>query len=82
MKAGAEHFVAEQMADGDAAGVFVNNGMYHGRLSTDRTELLAGVRSVTPAQDNRQSLLAPFREFRASPARPTRCQLPTAIATW
>jgi len=63
VKHGAEQFIRDQISAGDVGGVFVNGGMYKGRLTTDKAELLAGVRSVTPAFDNRQALLAPFREF-------------------
>jgi VWFA-related protein len=63
VKLGAEAFINEQMAPGDVGGVFVGGGMYHGRLTTDKSELLAGVHAVKPAFGNRQSLLAPFREF-------------------
>jgi VWFA-related protein len=63
VKFGAEAFIREQMGPGDVGGVFVNGTMYRGRLTTDKAELLSAVRSVRPAFDNRQSLLAPFREF-------------------
>jgi VWFA-related protein len=63
VKHGAEQFIRDQVSARDVGGVFVNGGMYKGRLTTDKEELLAGVRSVTPAFDNRQALLAPFREF-------------------
>jgi VWFA-related protein len=51
------------MRPDDYGGVFVNGGMYHGRLTTSKTELIAAVRSARPAFENRQGLLAPFREF-------------------
>jgi VWFA-related protein len=60
---GAEQFIREQMRPGDFGGIFVNGGMYHGRLTTSKTELIAGVRTARPSIDNRQALLAPFREF-------------------
>jgi VWFA-related protein len=63
VKKGAEQFIREQIGPGDVGGVFVNGAMYKGRLTTDRIELAAGVRSVRPAFDNRQGLLAPFREW-------------------
>lgn len=68
VKAGAESFIEEQMSPGDMGGVFVGGGMYHGRLSNQKPELLAGVRSAKPALDTRQSLLAPFREFPRIPS--------------
>jgi VWFA-related protein len=63
VKAGAEKFVKEMFGEGDAAGVFLNGGMYRGRLTVDKGELLAGVRAVQPAFENRQAILAPFREW-------------------
>jgi VWFA-related protein len=68
VKAGAERFIEEQMSPGDMGGVFVGGGMYHGRLSNQKPELLAGVRSATPVIDHRQALLAPFREFPRIPS--------------
>jgi VWFA-related protein len=68
VKAGAESFIEEQMSEGDMGGVFVGGGMYHGRLSNQKPELVAGVRSARPALDTRQSLLAPFREFPRIPS--------------
>ena len=60
VKSGAEKFIREMFHEGDAAGVFLNGGMYHGRLTVDRGELLNAIRAVQPAFDNRQALLAPF----------------------
>jgi VWFA-related protein len=60
---GAELFIRDQMRAGDFGGVFVNGGMYRGRLTTSKTELIAGVRSARPSIDNRRALLAPFRDF-------------------
>ena len=51
------------MGPGDVGGVFVNGEMYRGRLTTDKNELIAAVKSSRPAFENRQALLAPFREF-------------------
>lgn len=65
---GAEAFVMEHIRPGDAAGVFVNGELYGGRLFTDRGTLLAGVRAAKPAIENRQSLLAAFREFPRIPS--------------
>jgi VWFA-related protein len=65
---GAEAFVMEHISPGDAAGVFVNGELYGGRLTTDRGTLLAGVRAAKPAVENRQSLLAAFREFPRIPS--------------
>jgi VWFA-related protein len=67
-KRGAEDFIREQMDIEDIGGIFVNGGMYKGRLTSDKAELLAGVRSVSPAFDNRQGILAPFREFPRIPS--------------
>ena len=63
VKAGAERFVQEMFGEGDAAGIFLNGGMYKGRLTADKGELLAGIRAVQPAFENRQAILAPFREW-------------------
>src|SRR5262249_21167777 len=62
-KKGAEQFVREQMAEEDAGGVFVGNGMFRSLLTTDKTQLIAGIHAVKPAFDNRQRLLSTFREF-------------------
>jgi len=63
VKAGAEQFVRDMFHEGDAGGVFLGGGMFHGRLTTEKTELLAGIHAVQPAFENRQALLAPFREW-------------------
>ena len=62
-KVGAEQFIREMFSEGDAGGVFLRGGMYHGRLTIDKGELLSGVRAVQPAFETRQSILAPFREW-------------------
>lgn len=62
-KKGAENFILRQMLPGDMAGVFVNGQMNKSRMTDDKIELLAAIRAATPAIDNRQALLAPFREF-------------------
>jgi VWFA-related protein len=61
VKDGAAAFVREMFTAGDAGGVFLNGGMYKGRLTIDKGELLGGIRAVQPAFDNRQAILAPFR---------------------
>jgi VWFA-related protein len=63
VKDGAAGFVREMFAAGDAGGVFLNGGMYKGRLTIDKGELLGGIRSVQPAFENRQAILAPFRQW-------------------
>ena len=63
VKVGAEKFVREMFGEGDAAGIFLNGGMYKGRLTIDKGELLAGIRAVQPAFENRQGILASFREW-------------------
>jgi VWFA-related protein len=63
VKVGIERFLSAQFAPGDIGGVFANNAMSRGRLTTSKVELLSAVRSVVPAFDNRDSLLMPFREF-------------------
>lgn len=68
VKAGAEKFVRDMFSEGDAAGIFVNGGMYKGRLTVDKGELLAAIRAVQPAFENRQGLLATFREWPRIPS--------------
>jgi VWFA-related protein len=63
VKKGAEQFIHDHIGPGDIGGVFANGAMYKGRLTSDKYELLAGVHSSRPAFDNRQALLASFREF-------------------
>jgi VWFA-related protein len=67
VKKGAEQFI-NNLAPGDFGGVFVNGSLYRGRLTTSKTELIAGVQSAKPAFENRQGLLAPLREFPRIPA--------------
>jgi VWFA-related protein len=68
VKVGAERFLATQFGEGDVGGVYVNGAMYRGRLTTSKAELLAGIRTVTPALDTRGGLLAGFREFPPIPS--------------
>jgi VWFA-related protein len=63
VKTGAQAFIRDMIHDGDAGGVFLNGGMYKGRLTVDKGELFAGVRAVQPAFENRQAILAPFAEW-------------------
>ena len=69
VKEGAAAFIRDRMGPDDVGGVFVNGGMYKGRLTSDKTQLLAGVHAVKPAFDNRQALLAPFRAVPAHSCR-------------
>jgi VWFA-related protein len=62
-KAGSERFIRAHIGPNDFGGVFTNGGMYNGRLTSSRAELLAGIRTVKVGFENRQTLLAPFREF-------------------
>jgi VWFA-related protein len=68
VKVGAERFLATQFGPGDVGGVYANGAMFKGRLTTSKTEILQGIRSVTPALDKRSDLLAAFREFPAIPS--------------
>jgi len=68
LKVGAERFLSAQFAMGDVGGVFANSGMYHNRLTGDRGELLAAIRNVQPAFDNREGRLLKFREFPSIPS--------------
>ena len=67
-KRGAEQFITTFMTSADVGGVFLNGGMFRGRLTTDKGELLEAVRSVKPGYENRQALLAPFLEFPRIPS--------------
>jgi VWFA-related protein len=68
VKRGAKQFIGDLMGPGDVGGVFVNGGMYKGRMTTSKAELVEAVHAVKPAFDNRQALLAPFREFPRIPS--------------
>jgi VWFA-related protein len=68
VKKGAEGFIRDMIHEGDAGGVFLNGGMYKGRLTVDKGELFAGVRAVQPAFENRQAILAPFVEWPRIPS--------------
>jgi VWFA-related protein len=68
VKKGAEGFIRDMIHEGDAGGVFLNGGMYKGRLTVDKGELLAGVRAVQPAFENRQAILAPLMEWPRIPS--------------
>ena len=63
VKAGAEAFVQEMFSAADAGGIFLSGGMYKGRLTVDKRELVSAIRAVQPAFENRQGILAPFREW-------------------
>jgi len=60
---GAQTFLQDRMGAGDLGGVFVGGALYQGKIMPDKIALMSGVRSARPAIENRQSLLAPFREF-------------------
>jgi VWFA-related protein len=62
-KVGVERFIRANIGPNDFGGIFTNGGMYHGRLTSSRAELVAGVQTVKTGFDTRQSLLATFREF-------------------
>ena len=67
-KAGVATFIKENIGPGDFGGIFQNGKMHNGRLTTSPAELLAGVNSVTVGFENRQSILATFREFPRIPS--------------
>ncbi len=67
-KQGVITFIKENIGPGDFGGIFQNGGMYNGRLTTSQAELLAGVNKVSVGFENRQSLLATFREFPRIPS--------------
>jgi VWFA-related protein len=63
VKEGAMAFVRDRMGPNDVGGIFINGGMFKGRLTSDKTQLIAGVHEVRPAFENRQTLLMPFQQF-------------------
>ena len=63
VKTGVERFINTQFRRGDYGGVFVEGEMHRDRITSDKIELLAGLRDVAPAFDNRERMLAQFREF-------------------
>lgn len=67
-KKGAEDFIRTQLQPGDMAGVFANGQMNKSRMTDDKIELLGAIHSASPAIDNRQAILAPFREFPRIPS--------------
>lgn len=67
IKVGIERFVNAQFRAGDYGGIFTAGSMYKGRITADKIELLAGLKSVTPAFDNRDRLLRELRDFPAIP---------------
>jgi VWFA-related protein len=68
VKNGAELFLQNQFGQGDLGGIFADNQMFRGKLTTSKAELVAGIQSVKPAFENRQALLQPFREFPRIPS--------------
>lgn len=68
VKRGAEQFLRDQFGPRDLAGVFVDGVMHGGRLTNDKQVLVAGIRAAAPAFENRQALLAPFRDFPRIPS--------------
>lgn len=67
-KQGVIQFIKENIGPGDFGGIFQNGSMFNGRLTTSAAELLAGVNKVSVGFENRQSLLATFREFPRIPS--------------
>jgi VWFA-related protein len=62
-KNGVARFIKENIGPGDFAGIFHTGKMFNGRLTTSTAELLTGLNSATVGFENRQALLASFREF-------------------
>jgi VWFA-related protein len=67
-KQGVVTFIKENIGPGDFGGIFQNGRMHNGRLTTSPAELLTGVDKVTVGFENRQALLATFREFPRIPS--------------
>jgi hypothetical protein len=76
VKRGAEEFI-QQLGPKDIGGVFVGGGMFRGLITSDKTQLIAGIHTVRPAFDNRQALRAVPR-LPASRTKSTRPASPTA----
>lgn len=68
VKKGGEQFLQTQFGPGDLGGVFAENQMFRGKLTTSKAELLAGIQAVKPGFENRQAILGPFREFPRIPS--------------
>jgi VWFA-related protein len=67
-KAGANKFINENIGPGDVAGVYHANAMHGGVLTSSRAELQRALATVRPGFENRQALLATFREFPRIPS--------------
>jgi VWFA-related protein len=63
LKNAAMSFVNEQLTPRDLAGVYANGGLWRGHLTTDRQELLDGIRSVSPAFETTGSRVAQLIEY-------------------
>ena len=63
IKQGALDFLNQQFRPGDFGGVVVGGQLFQGKLTRDRSTLLAAVRAVRPAFDSRNTRLLPFRQF-------------------
>ena len=63
VKESAMTFLASQFSPRDLGGVFANGRLWHGHLSTDRQELLDGVRAVEPAFETSGSRRAQLLEY-------------------
>jgi VWFA-related protein len=68
VRRGAEEFLREQFGPRDIGGVFVGGAMHGGRLTNDRQVLVTALRTAAPAFENRQTLLATFRDFPRIPS--------------
>ncbi len=62
-KVGAERFIQENIGPGDFGGVYYDNAMHNGRLTTSKAELISAIHDVRPGFEYRQALLSAFREF-------------------
>jgi VWFA-related protein len=63
VKQAAMDFVNEHVRPSDLTGIFVNGGLWRGRLSNNRQELLDGIRSATPAFETTANRLGALMEF-------------------
>lgn len=61
-------FVNEHFKPADLAGVYVNGGLWHNRLTNDRQELLDGIRSLAPSLETPAKRLAALSAFPRIPS--------------
>ena len=63
LKYAAMSFVNSELTPKDLAGVYTNGSLWHGHLTTDRQELLDGIRAVAPAFETTGTRLAQLIDY-------------------